>query len=441
MVEAGQAVQNSSEAATKIGQPAQPVATQLDKPAPHTEIKGRFNQYTSPYWALMLAALTAVRYGVSVLAKLYKWVPVKEIVNGAETGRMTAPSQGKQRLQPLLVGGLLYCVTLFYAGRTFGDYRRLFTKSLADEFDKKPEDIGTIEFCREFMRSTNTVVEEARNNFFKYNARRFGVTSFFLLALFKKPFTEIGPDRVADIAAVGNAGYLMTDTIWRKATSYEELSSFAALKLNQIDRIGERVTTNDLVNLYEHHIRKKYPERSLRNKMHLPEWQEIQFSFGRMADLMNETYKLVPVKEQANFDIDTFIYLIGHKLIDHDHPNRTLAYVEVANKYGIKAVKEMASKLGSGASLESVLQRYPVEMHMPKAGGVAAENSLNAAETPERPSNLRVMPTRVDTPENPASFAGKVENRADLRVMPPPASHQERVAVKEGQEMALPGAA
>jgi hypothetical protein len=56
-----------------------------------------------------------------------------------------------------------------------------------------------------------------------------------------------------------------------------------------------------------------------------------------------------------------FIYLLGHDLILPRQPERTMATIEIANNYGIKAVKDMQSMLGSGATLDAVLQRYPVK--------------------------------------------------------------------------------
>ena len=50
---------------------------------------------------------------------------------------------------------------------------------------------------------------------------------------------------------------------------------------------------------------------------------------------------------------------MGHDLIDTHQPQTTLAYIEIANRYGMEAVKEMRTALAQGATLEQVVTKYP----------------------------------------------------------------------------------
>ncbi len=95
--------------------------------------------------------------------------------------------------------------------------------------------------------------------------------------------------------------------------------------------------------------------------------------FDRMTQLMNLTYaykhpsdidpQTGQVRRQADFALPKFIYLLGHDLIDVNKPEQTLAAIEIANQFGIPAVKEMQAMLKSGASLVQVTERFPIPAH------------------------------------------------------------------------------
>src|SRR6185312_7082074 len=61
-----------------------------------------------------------------------------------------------------------------------------------------------------------------------------------------------------------------------------------------------------------------------------------------------------------NFALPKFLYLIGHDLIQPANVKQTLALIEVANRYDMKAVKQVVKTLGEGASLAEALKPYPV---------------------------------------------------------------------------------
>ncbi|MFZ4125615.1 MAG: hypothetical protein ACOYJ2_06045, partial [Rickettsiales bacterium] len=66
------------------------------------------------------------------------------------------------------------------------------------------------------------------------------------------------------------------------------------------------------------------------------------------------------VVPQANFPLPKLIYLLGHDLIDTRNPETTLAYIEIANRHGMEAVKEMQTGLAQGKTLEQFLEKYPI---------------------------------------------------------------------------------
>ena len=108
-----------------------------------------------------------------------------------------------------------------------------------------------------------------------------------------------------------------------------------------------------------------------------PAWDKAMQIFERMADLMNQTYHKTVAREPAHFGMSHFIYMAGNHLIRPDNIEQTLAYIEVANRHGIPALKKLAKEVESGVALDKALEAYPIAQppaREPETGRKFAEN-------------------------------------------------------------------
>jgi len=324
----------------------------------HTEIKGRFNQYTSGYWALTLPALAA-RYV------------------GRYATQLLGLGEKSPRLYSGLAGGWMLGITSLYASRTYRDMKRVFSETLAYEFDKKPEDVG----IRDFFKSQNAIVHRTLWNFLKYNTRRYAVSSTFFASFLPWKRVPVIKDIVktplADSVDLGvgvTGGYLFLDVLNRKVTFFEALQNFIDTKINHTESIGQPVTDTDLLNLYAIHARDNDPKNPMSGRMDTLAWKEEQIIFGRMADLMNQTYGNAIKSEQANFTVPKLVYLLGNGLIKKENIEQSLMYIEIANRYGMDAVKQAAVAIKAGAKPADILDQFPVTLPTQAA---AKEEDIN----------------------------------------------------------------
>lgn len=348
-----------TDAGTRGGAPAQaPLPTTPPLNLEHTKVKGRFNQFTSGYWALTLPLLS-VRYAFKFLSGVFER-PLETLQKRMEHHLPRQIANFKHDLWPLGVGLGMVGVTSYYTISTYGDMKRQFAEPLGWEFDKSPENIG----LGDMMKSKNALVRDAMQHFEKRTGLRFLVHTPFFLHLIPSPFAA-GQDLVkADVAVDGGVGanalYLASDALTRKRTFFEEGQNVIDNKINHRDRIGETVTALDIMNLYDRQWRFNHQTLPL-PKMDTPEWQDDLRLFARMADLMNQTYGNTPNQEQANFTMPKLIYLLGMGLVKSKDVEKNLAYVEVANRYGIPEAKKLAQAVNGGGheNLYAALASYP----------------------------------------------------------------------------------
>jgi hypothetical protein len=366
---------------------------EVDAPRKIT-ISGHFNKAPSSYWSLALPALS-VRY-------------VAEVVTNYLTGPRSPFKNDKLKKGPIAqvhaigAGSFMMGVSGYYLIQTYRDMRNLFAEPLSWELNKKPENINIFDI----MKSKNSLVEAARKNFFKYNARRIGVNTIFFSSLLpgKLPFKPDAEDAVK-LGTGANGLYLMNDVLHRKETFFEALQTVVATKINHAERVGELITANDLMNLYDRHGRDMNKAYSL-PQMNTPEWQNDLLLFGRIADLMNQTYGNKPNTEKADFTIPKLIYLLGNGLVKSESLEKNLAYVELANRsQNMDKVNAMAAAFKDCKSIDEVLQQFSLTLPVAK---------------PLPPQSVEVPETQVS-----GGFVGKVaaENRSNGRDVAPAASH------------------
>lgn len=359
------------------------------------DMRGRVNHHTSGYWALTIPALS-VRYlaesaaGVigtnrKKLAESFKSPWLQKIAQMSERDAEKA----LDKVEAPIVGTFMMAVSSLYLNRTYQDIKHAFAEPVAWEMNKKPEDVGLLDL----IRSKNTLVEAARHNFVKYNSRRYAVnTPFFSYLL---PGKKVEPKHAILGGVSANSLYLMSDVLWRKETFFERMQSFVDDKILHTDQLGDKIAAVDLVNLYELHARDKNPSYRFDGRMDTQGWNNQMQIFGRVAELMNQTYGNEPNKEKANFTLSKMIYLMGHGLISAENVDRSMAYVELANKNGMDAVKEVASHdKGSGEDVAFAREKYHLApASVPATVNAKEDGTSQKDEKPQQGFAARFAPT------------------------------------------------
>ncbi|MDX1975276.1 MAG: hypothetical protein SFT92_06330 [Rickettsiales bacterium] len=301
----------------------------------HTKVSGSINQHTPSYWRLALPAL-GVRYVGRYFQRL----------SGLKDNRIFDVTAGLWML----------AVTGFFAQRTAKDMKSLLSEVVAYEFDKKPEEVG----LSDFMHSTNNVVCRTRHNFIYYNSLRTLVNGTFFASLLPGRFRTT---EAVDLGVGLNGAYLVTEILGRDRTFFDRIQSFVDSKLNQDHALGDTVNAHDLIGLYERNALDNNPSIAFKGQINSQVWKQSQVIFERMAHLMSCTYQYRHDKEDnMDFTLPKFLYLIGNNLIQPTQVEQSLAYIEVANQYGIPALKKVVHDVQAGKPLAEALKPYPVTL-------------------------------------------------------------------------------
>jgi hypothetical protein len=397
-------------------------------------ISARLNQFTSGYWSLMMSFI-GVRYlAQEVTTLFYRIKENPQTKEEVERFKDKSPWQGAYAA----VTGLgMTAISGYYAISTAKDLKTVFAQSIGWELNKPADKVSFLDI----WKSRNELVVEARHNYVKYNIRRFAVNAplFFNWIPPIPKFGKIADGNAAVNMGLGsNAAYLTYDIITRKETFFERLQGFADAKINHANQIGEHVTADDLINLYLRHSRDR-KHSFVMPQMSSPEWQNNQKLFGRMADLMNQTYKNVPDTEHADFTLDKFLYLIGTGLIKSQAMENNLAYVEVANSAGgIDAVKDVACQVGEGRDILAAAAPYlaspSVQQEIRNADALEHEAMKSAvvgnAERILADARADSLSPQLNAAE--PSFVARLEPRGgDMARQAPPASFAEAASQRQ----------
>lgn len=372
----------------------------------YVPITGRFDQYRSSFWAAAIAVL-GVRYGPRPFLRA-SWDSKKP------------EDFYKKQSYSAFAGAAMEAVTGFFAYRTWKDMRNIFAEALAWEFDKDPKDVGMVDF----LKSKNTMVQQTLGNYIRYNVRRIGINTAFFLPLvagtllkkvpgLNKLIKEGSrwhpdqwhPESGADMGLAANALYLFSDVISRRITPFESLQTAIDLKIHHAEHVGDQMTASDLLDIYERHAAKG-TIGSFRDHRGTPEWDRSLLIFNRMAELMNQTYGNTENKEKSDFGIPKFIYLVGHNLIQPKNVEQTLAYIEIANRYDVPALKQV---IKNGAPLSEILKQYPVKI--PELQNSVVENQSGKKFAEGLPHNSR-MPSAILAEKHDKNFTGRCCDKA-----------------------------
>jgi len=402
-------------------------ALRSPKPSPeHTLIKSNFTQSPSTYWALAVPLLSA-RYLAEAVNEIFKpKLKFNRQVKGQleETLSEVSRAELKDTYWALGVGGLMVGVTGYYTVSTYGDMRRQFKDAVGWEFHKEPDKVNFLDM----VRSQNTLVRDAARNLASRSTKRLGAHLPFFSFLVPSPFRVngekvamdawikkanpitvggvqytklLGPKGSVNAGVGANAFYLASDALGRKRTFYEELQHLIDAKINHKDALGQIITTQDLIGLYDRQMRRNINDTA--PKLSSPEWQENIKLFGHMADLMNQTYDNIPKKEYADFTVPKLIYLMGMGLIETGQSEKSTAYVEVANRYGIPAVQKIEADIRNGIDLKAALAEFPaalpaIERTEAKLQPSAAVPELEAAPATKTFANESLKKARPEAP-------------------------------------------
>ncbi len=324
------------------------------------------------------------------LAKLSAWFQKASGVTSA------AEARGKEALAYNAVMGVgSFALSASYARTVYGDIKNIFSEAVAEETGKPVSDIG----WTDLNQSDNRIVQKTINNFWHRSARRFATDLLFF------PAAAARSTGAGDLGVGLKALQAFGETWKRKTTMFEDLITFVNNKINPRNGLGQAISVGEVFDLYQHYAQEYNPGAAFNNVLERSagegaRWAQSQPIFERMTELMNLTYAYKhrsvidentgQAIRQADFALPKFIYLLGHDLIDVNQPAVTLARIEVANRYGISAVKEMQTMLGSGASLAQVAERFPIAPHTPQnkkevteKNGVIAKGSTVQLERAE----------------------------------------------------------
>lgn len=298
-------------------------------------------------------------------------------------------------------------LTGYYANRVASDMKKVFAETVAYEFDKDPKDIT----YRDLWNSENRLVEEVRSNFIRKNLSRVGTDALFFLGnlahvpkmgwVNKYSFSDLG---------VGVKGVqLMGEVISKHTTIFEELVQLIDNKMNPLKGMGAPITVADTFDLYQKYTQMHDPQASFRDALSSQsndgrDWMKAQTIFKRVSELMNLTYKYKHIGPQpsesdqakADFALPKFLYLLGNGLIDTYKPEETLAYIEVANAYGIPAVRQLQRALERGIPVDQALSGYPEELRQSildlRSGAESAEKKSPALVPAKEQDNAPGVP-------------------------------------------------
>lgn len=251
-----------------------------------------------------------------------------------------------------------------YSRTVYNDIKNIFSEAVALETGKSPADIKR----QDLSQSDNRIVQKTMNNFWKRSLKRIGTDLLFF------PVATLRSMHWVDVMVGAKAGQAFGETWKRKTTMFEDLITFINNKINPRNGLGQAINVGEIFDIYQHYNEAFNPQKMFTNVLESgtgegARWAQSQPIFERMTQLMNLTYaykhssKIDPTTghaiQQADFALPKFIYLLGHDLIDVNQPDKTMATIEIANRFGIPAVKEMHGMLAAGGTLAQVAERFP----------------------------------------------------------------------------------
>lgn len=342
---------------------------------------------TSEYVRYLLLALPARYIPRGIFGTIFETKPYGKIgemlVKPGKWIRSRFPHSTAEEKEALAYNAILgvgsMALTASYSWTVYKDIKNIFSEAVAAETGKRPEEIT----LKDLQNSDNRMVKKTMENFWARFAKRAGTDLLFF------PAAALRSTGLGDLFVGAKALQAFTETWKRKTTMFEDLITFVNNKINPRNGLGQPISVGEVFDLYQHYTEAFNPNQMFTNVVERgrgegARWAQSQPIFQRLTELMNLTYaykhssvidpQTGHAVRQADFALPKFIYLLGHDLIDVDKPAQTLTTIEIANRYGIGAVKEMQVMMKQGSTLAQVEARYPIEYH------VTTEQPLNAGK-------------------------------------------------------------
>lgn len=262
-------------------------------------------------------------------------------------------------------------LTFSYSSTVYRDIKNMFCEAVGLELGKPADQVS----FGDISRSENKIVRKTVENFKWKCVERFGADLLFFVRPLIRKFTPLKELPVGDMMIGVKAAQALGDTWKRKTTMFEDLVTFVNNKINPRNGLGQTIGVGEVFDLYQHYADGFMPDKMFRNVLERGTgegmvWAKSQPVFQRIADLMNDTYtykhhtvidpETGHSKHLADFTLPTFIHLLGNDLIDPYAPERTLAYIELANAKGIDAVKQAQASFASGMQPADVLAQHGI---------------------------------------------------------------------------------
>lgn len=273
-------------------------------------------------------------------------------------------------------GLLTASMNAIYSYRVLQDFRDVYAETIALEQDKPVKNIGISDFL--FYKGDNGIIQQTRWNFIKESILRFSTDLIAVvprLLHWEAPFAKKNPVTGkrppmsgADLLLGAKAGLLTMSNMSRAPlTTFEQLVEFIDSKINSHKAFGNRISTADIARLYNNYMSRHAPEKMYTENGGKGEWEKSgEAMFDRIAALMNQSYRYKRTPEEKdqpvqNFRLPQLLYLMGHDMIDPLNVECSSAYIEVVNRYGVPAVKDLSAMVEkNGIPLEEALRKYPL---------------------------------------------------------------------------------
>lgn len=343
---------------------------------------------TSEYVRYLLLALPARYIPRGIFGALFEKAPYRD---NALARVLAKPGEWLQKKFPHSTpeskAALIYnsamgigsvALTASYSWTVYHDIKSIFSEAVAAEIGKPPEQVT----FKDLQRSDNRIVQKTLSNFWQRSARRFFTDLFFFPAAYVR--SGSWGDLMVGVKALQAFG----ETWKRKTTMFEDLVTFVNNKINPRNGLGQAISVGEVFDLYQHYSQEYNPGHNFSNVLDRGTgegaiWAQSQPIFERITEMMNLTYaykhksvidpQTGHALAQADLPLPKLIYLLGHDLVDVMQPEKTLAAIEIANRYGIGAVKEMQAMLAGGGTLAQVAAHFPVAPRLASTNAIPAE--------------------------------------------------------------------
>lgn len=407
-----------------------PVNPHLNQEPPSSEdqtndldLKGRFARYNSPFLQLMIPVLTT----------RYLWLAAEDINPknfllkpdpASKPGYTPWQKPGKleylsRNFAALGMGATILSLIAYYSKSTADDIKTLYSEAVGYELGKKKEDVSWHDV---FIKSNNEALKVTRNAFFRRTGLRALAGSAFLMPWHALRDWKNGPPKYdananAGVGAVGLYLSLFEGFV-RKQSFFDAEQNLVGVSINHSDTNTHEIihsrSIQSLMLLQRKHMDKNYQWPRLNSDEGI---QQAALA-NRIADLMNQTYHNTCRKEEGNFTIGKFNFLLGFGLLD-SYPE-AVGYVELANKSGtMNEVKEAAAAIHRGEKAQEVFQRYGVDL-----ARAAQANTEIPDPQPLPHEHCAKFTDRVPAPQIVEPFAARVQ-KSPVQLPQAPRSPQE----------------